>query len=43
MNKLGKIKGPDEQLLSLVNDKDSQNELDQIFTSKFEHLILYQK
>ena len=37
-NKIDKIKGPDEQLLSQLNEKDSEKELDQILTREDKYL-----
>ena len=43
LNKIDKIKGLDEQLLSQLNEKDSEKELDQILLVKINTCILYLK
>ena len=39
LNKIDKIKGPDEQLSSQLNEKDSEKELNRILTREDKYLL----
>ena len=43
LNKIDKIKGLDEKLLSQLNEKDSEKELDQILTHEDKYLLTISK
>ena len=43
LNKIDKIKGLDEQLLSQLNEKNSEKELDQILTREDKYLLAISK